>query len=145
MDIEAQAVGSASPRANRHIHQYLESSGEAVDHPIAERLILLYTSGRRTGKIRRVPLTHIRDGDAVLIVASNGGADDHPSWYVNIAADPRVWVRHKADFFEATATTLGSVERAEVWPRLVEPTHRFAEYQERAARQIPIVRIRRQG
>ena len=72
--IEEQATDPKSPWAIKHIEQYLASDGEAVDHPSADRLILLYTTGQKSGRIRRTPVVHFPDGDAMLIVASKGSS-----------------------------------------------------------------------
>lgn len=144
-DIESRATDPKSPWALQHIAQYLASDGEQVDHPSADRLILLYTKGRRSGAIRRTPLVHFPDGDDMLIVASKGGAPEHPLWYRNLVADPQVWVRFKKDFFATEAITLGPDERPAVWAMITERTPAFADYQAKAGREIPIVRLRRTG
>ncbi len=141
MDIEARAVDPTAPWAIEHIRQYLATDGGRVDHPHADVLILLYTTGRTSGKIRRVPVVHVPDGDDLLVVASKGGAPVHPEWYHNLVADPRVWVRRKAQFFAAVATTLDAEARAAVWARIVAAVPMFGEYEARTERQIPVVRI----
>lgn len=144
-DIEKQASNPKSPWALKHIEQYLASDGEQVEHPSADRLLLLYTKGRRSGAIRRTPVVHFPDGEDMLIVASKGGAPDHPLWYRNLVADPQVWVRFKKDFFVAEATTLGPEERPAAWEMITTRTPAFAEYQAKAGREIPVVRLRRTG
>jgi len=118
-DVEKQAVDSPHQWARQHIDQYLASEGQNVDHPLAERLILLYTKGKSSGKIRRVPVAHLPDGDDLIVIASKGGAPQHPSWFFNLRNDPQVWVRNKADFFEARAEILGGDEHATMWARVV--------------------------
>jgi len=143
-EIEASAVDSPSPWARNHIAQYLASEGTAVDHPSADRLILLYTKGRKSGSIHRSPVVHFPMGDDMLIVASKGGAPQHPSWYLNLVADPHVWVRFMGDFFPAVATTLTSEERALEWPKITAHSPGFADYQVKADRVIPVVRLTRE-
>ncbi len=142
-EIEAQAVDSPSPWAQRHIEQYLATDGAEVDHPSADRVILLYTRGRRSGAIRRLPLVSFPDGDDLLVVASKGGAPSHPDWYRNLVADPAVWVRRKGEFYAATATTLDPESRRRVWPTIVAMNPSFADYQAKVERVIPVVRLTR--
>ena len=74
-----------------------------MDHPAAGHLILLYTTGRASGEIRRTPLRFFEiDGDLV-VAGSYGGSPRHPDWYLNLLDDPRVWVRRDADLYEADA------------------------------------------
>jgi deazaflavin-dependent oxidoreductase (nitroreductase family) len=138
-DIERDAVDATRPWAQKHIRQYL--AGEDVEHPSADRLILLYTTGRVTGKIRRTPVVQFPDGDDMLVVASQGGAPENPQWYFNLEADPRAWVRYYDDFFEARAEILDPEERAPVWERITAHTPAFAEYQAKVERVIPVVRL----
>lgn len=142
-DIEERAVDNPSPYASTHIAQYLESDGEDVDHPMADDLILLYTTGKRTGWIRRTPLTSFRDGDDLIVIASKGGAPEHPSWYWNLKADPTVWVRKKGDFFEARAEILEGDQHAEMWARVTEWAPGFQSFQDKTERTIPLVRLTR--
>jgi proline iminopeptidase len=141
--IEKRAIDSPSPYAQKHVAQYLESGGKAVEHGMADQLILLYVKGRKSGDIRRVPLVHFPDGDDLLIIASKGGAPDDPSWYRNLVADPQVWVRFMDDFFEARASVLSDEERTPVWARITAQAPGFAEYQAKVSRTIPVVRLTR--
>lgn len=143
--IEEQATNPKSPWALKHIEQYLASDGEAVEHPSADRLILLYTTGHKSGRIRRTPVVHFPDGDAMLIVASKGGHPDHPKWYDNLFANPTVWVRFKKDFFAATAEVLDPDERPAAWEMITTRTPAFAEYQAKTDREIPVIRLKRVG
>jgi deazaflavin-dependent oxidoreductase (nitroreductase family) len=140
-DIERDAVDSPYPPIAAQAQQYLESSGEQVDHPAADRVILLYVRGRSSGTIRRVPLVAVSDDDGLIVVGSKNGAPDHPEWYLNLVADPKVWVRNKGDFFEATATTLEGTERDEAWARVVDVMPWFGGYQTKTERVLPVVRL----
>lgn len=139
--IEERAVDSPSRYVAQQAHDYLASDGAEVEHPHADNLILLYVTGRSTGTIRRVPLVAVRDDDSLLIVGSKGGAPDHPSWYLNLAANPQVWVRHKAEFFEARAGTLEGDQRAAAWAEIVAVMPFFDEYRTRTERELPVVRL----
>jgi deazaflavin-dependent oxidoreductase (nitroreductase family) len=141
--IEAQAVDSPSEYVANQAKEYVVSDGSDIDHPFADRVFLLYFKGRKTGQVRRVPLVCVEDGDDLLIVASKGGADHHPTWYLNIDADPNVWVRNKADFYEARATTLEGDERANAWGKLVGAMPFFGEYELKTDRVMPVIRLER--
>ncbi|MEX0946013.1 MAG: nitroreductase/quinone reductase family protein [Acidimicrobiia bacterium] len=144
-DIEKQAIDNPQPWARQHIDQYLASEGRDVDPPLAERLILLYTKGKKSGRIRRVPVVHFPDGDDLIVIASKGGAPQHPSWFFNLKTDPQVWVRNKASLFEARAEILHGEEHENMWARVVKWAPGFQQYQDRTERQIPLVRLRRIG
>jgi deazaflavin-dependent oxidoreductase (nitroreductase family) len=141
MDIEAHAVDGPSSWAAEHARQYLASDGAEVDHPYADRLILLYTTGRSSGTIRRTPLVHLADGGDRYIVASAGGSPAHPAWYRNLTDDPDVWVRDKDRFFPARAAEVHGEERRRVWERIVGVMPFFADYQADVERTIPVVKL----
>jgi len=142
MTIEDRAVDPSRPHAAKHVRQYLESDGEAVDHPAAGHLILLYTTGRATGEIRRTPLRFFEvDGD-LIVAASYGGSPRHPDWYLNLVEDPRVWVRRNAELYDADAIPIAEAERDLLWTTVVVGTApQFADYQEKTVRTIPLVRL----
>jgi deazaflavin-dependent oxidoreductase (nitroreductase family) len=141
-EVEQQAIDNPQPWARQHIDQYLATDGNEVDHPLADRLILLYTKGKLSGQIRRVPIVHLPDGDDLIVIASKGGAPENPSWFYNLKADPQVWVRHKGDFFEARAEILDGEEYEALWERVVKWAPGFQNYQDRTERLIPLVRLR---
>ena len=143
--IEAEALDSPSEFISQQARQYVASNGADIQHPYADLVFLLYFRGRKTGQIRRVPLVCVEDGDDLLIVASKGGADHHPTWYLNIDADPSVWVRNKADFYEAHARTIEGEERAVAFEKLKNAMVFFAEYEEKTDRVMPVIRLSRQA
>ena len=143
--IETQALDNPSEFVANQARQYVASNGTDIEHPVADRVFVLYFKGRKSGQIRRVPLVCVEEGDDLLIVASKGGADHHPTWYLNIDADPNVWVRNKADFYEARATTLGGEERAAAWEKLVEAMPFFGDYEQKTDRVMPVIRLARQS
>ncbi|MFV2178543.1 nitroreductase family deazaflavin-dependent oxidoreductase [Actinomadura sp. LOL_016] len=102
-------------------------------------ICLLTTRGRRTGRPRTLPLLYMRDGDRVVIVASQGGLPKHPMWYLNLRADPRVVVRIGPDVRRMRARTADADERAALWPRLLEVYADYGDYQSWTDREIPVV------
>ena len=141
--IETEALDSPSEYVARQARQYVASNGVDIEHPVADRVFLLYFRGRKSGQIRRVPLVCVEDGNDLIIVASKGGADHHPTWYLNIDADPNVWVRNKADFYEAQATTLEGQERAAAWAKMVKAMPFFGGYEQKTDRVMPVIRLSR--
>ncbi len=100
---------------------------------------LLTTTGRKTGEPRVSPLLFLREGDRVVLVASQGGAAKHPMWYLNLKADPKITVQIKDEVLYLTARDATEQERAEYWPKLVEMYSSFDDYQAWTDRVIPIV------
>jgi deazaflavin-dependent oxidoreductase (nitroreductase family) len=106
-------------------------------------ILLLSTTGRRSGSSLTLPLIFGRSGDDYVVVASKGGAENHPAWYLNLDANPDVHVQVKADKFKARAHTAGGDERKQLWAKMVEIFSPYEQYQKKTARQIPVVVIRR--
>ncbi len=107
-------------------------------------LLLLHTTGARSGKERVNPLVCMANGDRLLVFASKAGAPTHPDWYHNLVAHPRVTVEVGAETYEATASTLEGEERDRIYAIQAERSPIFAEYQQKAGdRAIPIVALDR--
>jgi deazaflavin-dependent oxidoreductase (nitroreductase family) len=140
--IEDRAIDPSRPHAAKNVREYLASDGAVVDHPAAGHLILLYTTGRNTGEVRRTPLRYFDvDGD-LMVAASYGGAPTHPDWYLNLVEDSAVWVRRDADLYEANAIPIEGEERDQLWESVVVPTApQFGVYQQKTDRTIPLVRL----
>ncbi|MEW2547638.1 nitroreductase family deazaflavin-dependent oxidoreductase [Streptomyces sp. NPDC047002] len=123
--------------------EYAESGGTRGTDMNGSPCLLLDYKGRKSGVWRRTVLIYGLDGDDPLIVASKGGADEHPLWYLNLRANPEVRVQVGPERFEATAETLTPEEKARVWPHLLDVYPPYADYQAKTARDIPVVRLRR--
>jgi deazaflavin-dependent oxidoreductase (nitroreductase family) len=110
--------------------------GKASGRPFIE----LLTTGRRSGKERSAMLSApIEEGDRLVLVASFGGDDRHPAWYLNLQANPEVRVTMAGTTRAMIARTATEQERAELWPRITSAYRGYARYQERTERQIPVV------
>jgi deazaflavin-dependent oxidoreductase (nitroreductase family) len=105
------------------------------------RLILLTTTGARTGVRHTNPLGYLPDGDRILVIGSAGGAPRHPDWFHNLVANPVVQVEDGVFTYDAKATVLDGPERDEMWARAVESDPGWAEYQAKTTRQIPVVAL----
>jgi len=110
-----------------------------------ERLVLLTTVGRRTGQPRTSPMMFHRDGDRVLVIASNMGAPRHPEWYLNLVAEPKVTVELADESYPALATPLVGAERDRVWAELKRQYPFFADHEAATTRTIPLVALTRLG
>jgi deazaflavin-dependent oxidoreductase (nitroreductase family) len=102
-------------------------------------VMLMTVVGRKSGRKLTVPLLYLQDGDRVLVVASKGGMDQHPLWYLNVAANPDVEVQIGNDVRAMRAHTADDAERAELWPKLVAMYRDYDDYQARTERKIPVV------
>ena len=106
------------------------------------RILLLTTTGARSGQRRTIPLAYIRHDHRIFIIASRGGTDVHPAWYHNLVANPRVTVERGAETYEADAVVLPEPERSEVYAVAARKIATFAEYERRTERVIPVVELR---
>lgn len=106
-------------------------------------LVLLTTTGAKSGARRTNPLAALRDGDRVLVFGTNGGRPTHPGWYHNVLAAPEVSVETGTETYEATAVPLQGEERDSMWARQVSVIPTFADYQANTTRIIPVVALYR--
>ena len=101
-------------------------------------IIVMTTVGHKTGLVRKVPLMKVEHEGIYAIVASKGGAVNHPGWYHNLLADPTVLIQDGPEPFETTVRLANGGERAEWWDRSVAAFSPYAEYQEKTDREIPL-------
>lgn len=109
--------------------------------PAAGFILLLGTRGRKTGKERITALRYIRDGTTYVVIGSNYGRPNTPAWYLNLQADPNVWVQVGGRRLQAQARTVPLQERQRLWEALVKTEPRYETYLERTTRIFPIVRL----
>ena len=115
-----------------------EISGMQRDH-----LVLITTTGRRSGQRRTTPMMFHPDGERLLLIASNMGAARHPEWYLNLEADPHVTVEVGDETYEATAVPATGDERERLWTMLKEKYPFFADHDSATDRVIPVVVVTR--
>ena len=127
-----------------HVKRYRETGGE-VGHiwKQGSKILLLTTKGRKTGEPRTTPLIYEQDGDRYVIVASKGGAPEHPGWYENLAKTPEVELQVKDEVFPARARTAEGEERERLWKTANEVWPDYDEYQKKTDREIPVVVLER--
>lgn len=123
-----------------HTKEYLESDG-AKGHLWRNGVptLLLTTTGKRTGKLRRTPLIYGRDGDNYLVVASKGGADAPPLWYLNLKANPEVGLQVGAEHLQARARDASPEEKPQLWATMARIWPDYDTYQTKTDRQIPVI------
>ncbi len=128
---------------NRATIAAFRAGGELGNGMHRDRLVLLTTVGRRTGERRTSPMMFHRDGDRIVVIASNMGAPRHPEWYLNLVAEPRVTVELAAESFDGVATPLVGAERERVWTELKRLYPFFVDHEAGTARTIPVVAVAR--
>jgi deazaflavin-dependent oxidoreductase (nitroreductase family) len=122
-----------------HIQLYRVTKGRLGYQAAGLASLLLTTTGRRSGTPRTVALTYVPDGSDYVVVASNGGADRHPAWWLNLEAVPEATVQVGADVIPVVAHAAVPAERERLWPTLTAANPFYARYELLTARAIPVV------
>jgi proline iminopeptidase len=127
-----------------HVRRYRETDGEeGYDWREGSKILLLTTTGRKSGKETTTPLIFAMDGDNPVIVASKGGAPEHPGWYKNLVANPAAEVQIKGDVFPVRARDAEGEERERLWKLMNVEWPHYEEYQQKTDREIPVVVLER--
>ncbi|MDT3439101.1 MULTISPECIES: nitroreductase family deazaflavin-dependent oxidoreductase [unclassified Pseudofrankia] len=126
-----------------HIRAYRETDGEVGYLWNGVPILLLTTTGRRTGQARTSALIFARDGDDYLVVASTGGAPKHPAWYLNLQADPAAEIQVKAEHIPVVARAASPEEKPRLWKIVTAAWPNYDVYQTRTERVIPLVVLSR--
>ncbi|MCO5969966.1 nitroreductase family deazaflavin-dependent oxidoreductase [Actinoallomurus soli] len=126
-----------------HVRRYVETDGAEGHDWQGTITLLLTTTGRKSGQKRTTPLIYQKNGDDYLVVASKGGADEPPLWYLNLQADPEVTVQVRGDRFTARARTATPEEKPELWRKMAATWPAYDEYQQKTSREIPVVVLER--
>jgi F420H(2)-dependent quinone reductase len=152
--------GRSGPRATRifpvqdkrvrrlsrlHLIVYRLTGGLVGGRLVRNDMLLLTTTGRRTGKRHTVPLLYLEEGDTLVVIASFGGRPYHPQWYLNLVADPSVTVQRLSRRLPHRARTADPEERSWWWPRVVAAYDGYRAYQDRTDREIPVVLLDPEG
>ena len=155
MSNDSSAAISAVRRdwVSEHREMYLRSGGAeghimditAVGGRNSATHCMVKYKGRKSGKIFITALCYADIGGEVVICASEGGADHHPDWYLNLDAEPHVRVQVKGDVFDAVARTAEGAERDRLWNEAVKVWPQYADYQTLTDRKIPVVVLERAG
>ena len=131
---------------NQNVIKQFRANGGKVGPPFeGAPMMLLTTTGARSGQQRTTPLVHTRDGEDIVVLASKGGAPSHPAWYHNLVANPEVTVEVGTDKFPARARVATGEEHDRLFAAQAKLMPNFAEYQQKTTRQIPVVVLERIG
>ena len=128
-----------------HTQKYKETGGQEGHDWQGTQTLLLTTKGRKSGEPRELPLIYGKSGDDYLIVASKGGADAPPAWYLNLEADPDVELQVWDDRFPAKARVATPEEKAEMWKTMTAEWPAYDDYQKKTDREIPIIVLERKS
>lgn len=127
---------------NRRVIEQFRAGGP-IDGMHRERLVLLTTTGARSGRPHTTPMMFDREGDRLFVIASAVGAPKHPDWYFNVVANPRVNVEIGGESYPAIATPLAGADRERIWSILRQKYPFFADHELQVARTIPVVELAR--
>jgi deazaflavin-dependent oxidoreductase (nitroreductase family) len=128
---------------DEHVRAYQETGGERGYNWRGTEILLLTTTGRKSGEQRTTPLIHRADGDRWVIVASKGGAPDDPGWYKNLAADSEAMIQVKDQEIPVQASVAEGDERDRLWSAMTEVWPAYDDYAKRTDREIPVVVLSR--
>jgi deazaflavin-dependent oxidoreductase (nitroreductase family) len=128
-----------------HLAAYRVSRGRVLGSVAGMPVLLLTTTGRRSGKARTTPLTFFRDATDLVVIASNGGADRSPDWSLNLQRTPRAVVEIGSDTLVVTARPASQAERERLWVVITATYAGYARYQDRTKRPIPVVLLTPEG
>lgn len=125
------------------IERYRANKGKVGGYWEGKPLLLLTTTGAKSGQRRTTPVMYLPDGDRLIVFASKSGAPTNPDWYHNLVARPQVTVEVGDEAYEARATVLKGEERDRLYARHAELYPQFAEYQAKTTRRIPVIALER--
>lgn len=118
----------------------VDETGDTRSVSVQDRDVSIFTiTGAKSGLLRRVPLMKVEKDGAYLLVASKGGAPEHPAWYASVTKNPQIEVHDGTEKWTATTRELSGLEREEWWERAVAAFPPYADYQAKAGRVIPLV------
>ncbi|UNS95528.1 nitroreductase family deazaflavin-dependent oxidoreductase [Streptomyces tubbatahanensis] len=138
MPIQGEYVPSPEQWVRDQVDLYESSGGTEGTTMRGMPVIVLTTRGARSGKVRKTPLMRVEHEGKYAVVASKGGAPEHPVWYHNLVADPRVELQDGPKRQDMTAREVTGEEKARWWERAVEAFPDYAEYQRKTGREIPV-------
>lgn len=124
-----------------HVFLYRSTGGKRGGRMAGKDVILLTTTGNKSGEQRTVPVMCFSDGADRIVIASNGGASDHPAWFKNLTKNPQVSLQLGPETFRAKAVIVEPDERSRLWKKVVDEAPQFAGYEKKTSRLIPVVRL----
>lgn len=140
---QEEVIDSKVKWVAKHIQRYVESDGKDGHLYQGMLTLLLTTRGRKSGKLYRTALIYGEDNGRYLLIPSNGGSDDAPSWYLNMLENPEVYMQVGADKFTAQARIATAEEKLALWQVMTKIFPRYNTYQKQSARDLPVVILER--
>ena len=128
-----------------HVWLYKASGGKRGATIKGMPVLLLTTRGRKSGEQRTVPVVPFIENGNTYVIASMGGQPQHPAWFFNLEADPKVHVQIGPEHWNARAEVLPLEQRAPIWSRIIAAMPNFGQYQTKTSRVIPVVRLVREA
>ncbi len=129
---------------NRQLIEEFRANRSKSGGPFAGRpLLLLTTTGAKSGQRRTTPVMYVPGGERLLVIASNAGAPAHPDWYYNLVAHPEVTIEVGTETYDAIAVVTQGAERDQLWTSIVGKYPFFTEHQAKITRQIPVIALSR--
>ena len=128
---------------DEHVRVYRETGGERGYHWRGTTILLLSTEGRSSGEQRTTPLIHRTDAGRWVVVASKGGAPEHPAWFNNLQANPQAEIQVRDEHIPVLASVAAGEERARLWSLMVEAWPAYEDYRAKTDREIPVVVLTR--
>ena len=125
------------------IEEFRANDGKVTGQFAGAALLLLTTTGAKSGLTRTNPLAYTMDGDRYVIIASYAGAPTNPPWYYNLVANPDVGVEIGSEQFEASAEVMDEPRRTELFDKMVATMPQFGEYRNKTTRTIPVITLKR--
>ena len=138
-------MSNANEWNKRIIEEFRANDGKVGGQFANTTLLLLHTTGTKSGLPRINPVAYIADEDRLVIIASKGGAPTNPDWYYNLVAKPEVGVEVGTEQFTAKATVTAGPERSQLYAKVAAKYPGFAEYERKTTRTIPVVTLTRQS
>jgi deazaflavin-dependent oxidoreductase (nitroreductase family) len=136
-------LGKTKNRNLAVIEDFRANNGQVGGFFRDKSLLLLHTTGAKSGKKHIIPLIYLQDGDRFVIIASKGGAQSNPDWYYNLVTNPKVKVELGKEEFVANAVVVQEPERSLLFNRMTERYPFYAEYQRKTDRIIPVIILSR--
>ncbi len=136
-------MNERNERNQKIIDEFRANEGKVGGHFEGKNLLLLHTTGAKSGQERVNPVAYIRDGDRYGVIASKGGAPTNPHWYYNILAHPRLTVEVGTETFQVDAQVAEEPKRTRLYNKMVEMMPSFDDYRRRTEREIPVIVLTR--
>jgi deazaflavin-dependent oxidoreductase (nitroreductase family) len=139
MPLQGDYAKSAFDAVNEQVERYEATGGREGGDLQGKPCVILWTLGRKSGAIRKSPLMRVEHDGSYAVIASMGGAPNHPVWYLNLLADPHVTLQDGDEIRDYVAREVEEDERAQWWARANEAWPAYESYQERTERRIPVI------